>query len=307
MSKIKHSLKWALFDSIQRCKKLTTFKKIHAQLITSGAVSNDFVVNRVVEFFARGPNFVDYACDFLSEYDWKVSSFPFNALVSGYAIGYVRASLFDEAVGLFLRMDVEPNAATFVSVLVACGRKGYLSVGKGIHGLSFKSAFGVGLEVSNALMNMYVKCGCLPGAKQVFDELPERDIVSWTSIISGLVQCNCSKEALELFQDMQSSDRFVELDSNDSGVYVLLSNIHASNQRWDDVARIRRLMKEKGITKPPGSTVIELDGKAHEFIVGDTRHPQDKRIRLLLKILSDQIFHEEHREHSFFIQSHFCA
>ncbi|KAJ6375040.1 hypothetical protein OIU77_000085 [Salix suchowensis] len=226
MSKIKHSLKWALFDSIQRCKKLTTFKKIHAQLITSGAVSNDFVVNRVVEFFARGPNFVDYACDFLSEYDWKVSSFPFNALVSGYAIGespktaflvyrrivkdgflpdmftfpavlkscakfvgigegrqvhgviikmgfvwYVRAGLFDEAVGLFLRMDVEPNAATCVSVLVACGRKGYLSVGKGIHGLSFKSAFGVGLEVSNALMDMYVKCGCLPGAKQVFDEL----------------------------------------------------------------------------------------------------------------------------------------
>ncbi|KAJ6386501.1 hypothetical protein OIU78_016420 [Salix suchowensis] len=246
MSKIKHSLKWALFDSIQRCKKLTTFKKIHAQLITSGAVSNDFVVNRVVEFFARGPNFVDYACDFLSEYDWKVSSFPFNALVSGYAIGespktaflvyrrivkdgflpdmftfpavlkscakfvgigegrqvhgviikmgfvcniyvenslvhfysvckifgdasrvfdemlvrdvvswtgvisgYVRAGLFDEAVGLFLRMDVEPNAATCVSVLVACGRKGYLSVGKGIHGLSFKSAFGVGLEIKS--------------------------------------------------------------------------------------------------------------------------------------------------------------
>jgi pentatricopeptide repeat protein len=603
MSKIKHSLKWVLLDSIQRCKKLKIFKKIHAQLITSGVVSNDFVVNRVVEFFAKGPNFVDYACDFLSEYDWKVSSFPFNALVSGYAIGdrpktaflvyrrivkdgflpdmftfpavlkscakfvgigegrqvhgviikmgfvcniyvenslvhfysvckrfgdasrvfdemlvrdvvswtgvisgYVRAGLFDEAVGLFLRMDVEPNAATFVSVLVACGRKGYLSVGKGIHGLSFKSAFGVGLEVSNALIDMYVKCGCLPGAKQVFDELAEKDIVSWTSIISGLVQCNCPKEALELFQDMQSSgiepdgiiltsvlsacarlgaldygrwvhehidrkaikwdiqigtamvdmyakcgciemsmqifngmphknvltwnallnglamhghaykvlelfeemvrvgmrpnevtflailtacchcglvnegrqyfnwmkgqqynlpprlehygcmvdllcrarlldealeltkampmspdvrimgallsackengntelpqeilDRFVELDSHDSGVYVLLSNIHAINQRWDDVTRIRRLMKEKGIKKPPGSTVIELDGKAHEFIVGDTRHPQDKRIRLLLKILSDQIFLEEHREHSFFIQSHFCG
>ncbi|KAJ6748029.1 PENTATRICOPEPTIDE REPEAT-CONTAINING PROTEIN [Salix purpurea] len=112
-------------------------------------------------------------------------------------------------------------------------------------------------------------------------------------------------ESAELPQEIL--DRFVELDSNDSGVYVLLSNIHASNQRWDDVARIRRLMKEKGIIKPPGSTVIELDGKAHEFIVGDTRHPQDKRIRLLLKTLSDQIFHEEHREHSFFIQSHFCA
>ncbi|CAK7337197.1 unnamed protein product [Dovyalis caffra] len=597
MSTVNHSLKWVILDSIQKCKKLETFKKIHAHLITSGVVSNHLVVNRVVEFFAKGGNFADYACDFLSHCDWKVSSFPYNSLVSGYAIcdrpktailvyrrivkdgflpdmftfpavlkscakfvgfgegrqvhgvivkmgfasciyvenslvhfysvcgsfgdasrvfdemlvrdvvswtgvisGYVRAGFFDEAVGLFLRMDVEPNGATFVSALVACGRKGYLSVGKGIHGLVIKRAFGVGLEVNNVLMDMYVKCESLPDAKQVFDELAEKDIVSWTSIISGLVQSKCPKEALELFCDMQSSviepdgiiltsvlsacaslgaldygrwvheyidrkaikwdiqigtamldmyakcgciematqifngmphknvltwnallngfamhghgqkvlklfeemrrvgmkpnevtflailtacchcglvnegrqyfhwmksqqynlpprlehygcmvdllcraglldealeltkamdmppdvrimgallsackangnvelpqemlDHLVEFDSHDSGVYVLLSNIHAINQRWADVTRIRRLMKEKGIKKPPGLSVIEVDGKAHEFIVGGTRHPQDKHIRLLLKFLSDQIFPEEHLEQPFLI------
>ena len=71
MSKIKHSLKWVLLDSIQRCKKLKIFKKFHAQLRTSGVVSNDLVVNRVAEFFAKGPNFADYACDFLSQSDWN--------------------------------------------------------------------------------------------------------------------------------------------------------------------------------------------------------------------------------------------
>jgi hypothetical protein len=81
-------------------------------------------------------------------------------------------------------------------------------------------------------------------------------------------------------------DRLVEFDSRDSGVYVLLSNILAINQRWADVTRIRRLMK-MGIEKTPGSSVIEVDGKAHEIIVGDLRYPQDKHIRLFLKSLSD--------------------
>ena len=128
MSKIKHSLKWALFDSIQRCKKLTTFKKIHAQLITSGAVSNDFVVNRVVEFFAKGPNFVDYACDFLSEYDWKVSSFPFNALISGYAIGESPKTAF-----LVYRRIVKdgflPDMFTFPAILKSCAK--FVGIGEG--------------------------------------------------------------------------------------------------------------------------------------------------------------------------------
>jgi pentatricopeptide repeat protein len=90
-------------------------------------------------------------------------------------------------------------------LLVACGRKGYLSLGKGIHGLIIERGFGLGLEVSNALMDMYVKYESLPEEKQVFDELPEKDIVSWTSIICGMVQCKFPKEVLELFCDVQSS------------------------------------------------------------------------------------------------------
>ncbi|KAJ6294599.1 hypothetical protein OIU76_022642 [Salix suchowensis] len=96
-------------------------------------------------------------------------------------------------------MDAEPNAATFVSVLVACGRKGYLSLGKGIHRLIIERGFGLGSEVSNALMDMYVKCesllamvdmyakcGCIEMAMQTFNEMPRNNVLTWNATQNGL-------------------------------------------------------------------------------------------------------------------------
>jgi len=59
------------FRQHSKMQKVENFQEIHAQLRTSGVVSNDLVVNRVAEFFAKGPNFADYACDFLSQSDWN--------------------------------------------------------------------------------------------------------------------------------------------------------------------------------------------------------------------------------------------
>ncbi|BAU00569.1 hypothetical protein VIGAN_10217600 [Vigna angularis var. angularis] len=71
---------------------------------------------------------------------------------TGLISGYVKARLFNEAIALFLRMDVEPNVATFVSILGACGKLGCLNLGKGIHGLGLKCLFGKELVVCNAVL-----------------------------------------------------------------------------------------------------------------------------------------------------------
>ena len=77
-----------------------------------------------------------------------------------------------------------------------------------------------------------------------------------------------------------------ELETYDSGVYVLMSNIYATNSRWDDVKRTRVLMKDKGIRKSPGSSFIEVNGTTHEFIVGDISRSQHKQILFMLGILT---------------------
>ncbi|GJN10014.1 hypothetical protein PR202_ga28073 [Eleusine coracana subsp. coracana] len=63
-----------------------------------------------------------------------------------------------------------------------------------------------------------------------------------------------------------------------SGVYVLLSRVYASAQRWNDVGKIRQLMNEDGFKKEPGFSSIEMDGSVHQFVAGDTSHPQSEQI-----------------------------
>ncbi|KAG4395053.1 hypothetical protein AAZX31_20G142000 [Glycine max] len=124
---------------------------------------------------------------------------------TGLISGYVKAGLFNDAIWLFFRMDVEPNVATVVSILGACGKLGRSSLGKGIHGLVLKCLYGEDLVVCNAVLDMYMKCESVTDARKMFDEIPVKNIISWTSMIGGLVQCQCPRESLDLFNQMQCS------------------------------------------------------------------------------------------------------
>lgn len=68
-----------------------------------------------------------------------------------------------------------------------------------------------------------------------------------------------------------------------SGTYVLLSNIYAAVGNWEEVARIRTLMKESGVQKEPGCSSIEVGSKVFEFVVGDLSHPKSKEIYKMLE------------------------
>ncbi|KAL6226389.1 hypothetical protein ACLB2K_000351 [Fragaria x ananassa] len=74
-----------------------------------------------------------------------------------------------------------------------------------------------------------------------------------------------------------------ELEPENAGAHVLLSNIYAGAGRWDDVARIRTMLNDMGIKKVPGSTSIEVDSVVHEFQVGDKMHPLSEEIYQILK------------------------
>ncbi|KAJ8618381.1 hypothetical protein MRB53_014567 [Persea americana] len=79
-----------------------------------------------------------------------------------------------------------------------------------------------------------------------------------------------------------------ELDWKDSGSYVLLANTYANAGKLDDVAEVRKLMRERGIQKNPGCSWIEVDNRIHVFIVDDTSHPQiDDVHRMLDEVLKN--------------------
>ena len=75
-----------------------------------------------------------------------------------------------------------------------------------VHGVVVKNGFCLDLYVATALVDMYVKFGVLGSAEKVFDEMPERSVVSWTAVIAGYVRCGDMSEARKLFDEMPERD-----------------------------------------------------------------------------------------------------
>ncbi|KAG6483425.1 pentatricopeptide repeat-containing protein At4g38010 [Zingiber officinale] len=174
-------------------------KQIHGASVKLCFASDLFVQNALVHVYAICREYDDARVLF--------DEMPLRDVVSwtGLISAYVKGGLYREALQLFSSMDVARNAATFVSILVACGRFGDLNGGQMVHALVLKHECGLNLVAGNALLDMYLKCESLAEAKQIFDELPERDIVSWTSFISGLVQCKQPEQAIDMFASMRAS------------------------------------------------------------------------------------------------------
>ncbi|KAM3709604.1 hypothetical protein ACB098_02G185600 [Castanea mollissima] len=129
--------------------------------------------------------------------------------------GYVNASDSCEALVLFSNMWVQPGVRMdhFVLSLAlkACALNMNLYYGELLHGYSVKSSFVNSVFVGSALVDMYTKVGKIEHGCRVFDEMPVRNVVSWTAVITGLVQAGYAKEGLVYFSEMQRSK--VEYDS----------------------------------------------------------------------------------------------
>ncbi|GFZ21014.1 tetratricopeptide repeat (TPR)-like superfamily protein [Actinidia rufa] len=111
----------------------------------------------------------------------------------------------EEAVELFCRMWqtlVMPNQFTFASVLQACATMAGLDLGKQIHCHVLKVGLDSNVFVSNALMDVYAKCGKMGNSVELFMESTNRNDVTWNTLIVGYVQLGDGDKALNLFLDM---------------------------------------------------------------------------------------------------------
>lgn len=120
--------------------------------------------------------------------------------------GYTREGKYIEAIELFLEMkkeDVKPDTFTITSILHACASNGSLEKGKEVHNYITDNIKMQSLPVSNALMDMYAKCGSMDDSYSVFLETPFRDIVSWNTTIGGYSRNRLPNEAIAMFIRMQ--------------------------------------------------------------------------------------------------------
>lgn len=128
---------------------------------------------------------------------------------SAMVAGYVRNGCFYEAIMLFRELKScgfvvnFSKVSLFVSVLNACASVGAFEEGRCVHLFLVHRGFEYEIELATALIDFYAKCGCITEAKEIFSELPYKDVTTWSAMIMGLAGNGENKLGLELFKEME--------------------------------------------------------------------------------------------------------
>lgn len=205
-------------------------------------------------------------------------TFTWNAMIGGLAV-HGRA---DDAIELFSEMQrnkLKPNGITFVNVLNACAHAGLVAEGLEILSV-MKRIYGTEPEVEHygCVVDLLGRAGLISEAEELIHSMPmEPNAAVWGALL-GACRIHGNVELGEKVGRI-----LLELEPQNSGRYALLSNIYAKAEKWDDIAKLRVLMKERGIKTIPGISMIELEGTVHEFKMGDGSHPKMKDIYLKLE------------------------
>lgn len=346
----------------------------HCAGIRTGFLANVYVGSSLINFYGK--------CNELENAYRVFEEMPIRNVVSWTAIivGFAQECHVDMCFELFHRMrhsTMEPNDFTFASILSACTGSGALGQGKSVHCQTIQLGFDSYIHISNALVSIYCKCGAVGDALYIFKNLDGKDTISWNSMIAGYAQHGLALKAIDLFEEMKkqnvkadaitflgilSSCRhaglvkegwfyfnsmvkhgvqpeldhysciidllgragFLEeardviekmpicpnaviwgsllsscrvhgsvwfgieaaegrllLEPSCAATHVQLANLYASVGCWDDAARVRKFMKDKGLKTSPGYSWIELQNKVYQF------GAEDKSNTKMLEILFD--------------------
>ncbi|XP_043708041.1 pentatricopeptide repeat-containing protein At1g11290, chloroplastic-like [Telopea speciosissima] len=347
----------AIRNALGACSQLGEFEYglgLHCYVIKDGFLPLVPIGTALLRMYAKFGD-VDSAETLFANLHEK-DLIAWSAMISVYA----QAGYPYDALDTFKQMqlvNVKPNEVTLVSLLQACSSMGAQEHGKSVHACTVRLGYSSNLYITSALIDFYCKLGRLNQGKALFDKLPIKDLICWSSMINGYGVNGCGKEALETFSDMlecgtkpndivfvsvlsacshcgledeawnwfysmeekygvvptvahyacmvdllsrrgrieealgfikempmqpnasvwgalltgcrlsQSPIEVIEfaakhllnLDALNTSYLVILSNLYAEHGRWRDVERLRRLVKEKGLRKTGGYSLVEAN------------------------------------------------
>ncbi|KAJ4824717.1 hypothetical protein Tsubulata_051226, partial [Turnera subulata] len=234
-----------------------SIKELHARLIRAQRHTDAYAISPVVRSYALSPPHLHKARLVFHQIH-QPTLLVFNYLLRGFSQSDRPGEAIHAYYGLMYGKGIVGDNLTFISLFRACARVNDVLRGQVFHASALKLGFYSYLFVSNALVHMY---GCfrdLVLARKVFDEMGERDLVSWNSLICGYNQCGMYREVLGLFSSMQEEG--VEADSV-TMVKVLLACSHLGDR---DVAEsVVKYIEDHGVVLDVyvGNTLIDLYGR----------------------------------------------
>ncbi|KAK9076226.1 hypothetical protein SSX86_004559 [Deinandra increscens subsp. villosa] len=189
----------SLFKACLGLEAIEVGKSLHACAIKTCYEIDPFVSVSLLDLYTKSDD-IEAARHVFEEIP-KKDVIPWSFMISRYS----QSDRCEEAVKLFCRMRQElavPNQFTFASVLQACATMENLTLGMQVHCHAQKVGLDLFVHVSNALMDVYAKCGFINNSVELFRELENKNEVSWNTLIVGYVNLGNWNMALTLFSDM---------------------------------------------------------------------------------------------------------
>ncbi|KAI3728995.1 hypothetical protein L6452_17641 [Arctium lappa] len=193
----------SLFHPILKACSAISFnhgKSLHGSVIKLGVESCTSIGNSIMDLYAKagemGSTFSVFGCMKIKD------SVSWNILISGH----LHHGDMDRGICLFMQARATgfaPNISTLVLVIQTIRNLGALCEGQKMHGYIIKTRFLAILSVQNSLLSMYTDMA-MEFARKLFDEMSNRDVITWSVMISGYVKSNESCVALGVFRDMLS-------------------------------------------------------------------------------------------------------
>lgn len=355
-------------------------KQIHAQVTVTGAIVDDIVANSLIDMYAKCG--VMEKAEFIFANRKDQSTVSWTAMISGH----IENGRYEEALTLFCKMRQDgqsPDRATFASVIKAASVLALLGLGKQLHSYVIKSGNMSSVFSGCAMLDMYAKCGCFEDTFKTFEEMPQKNIVSWNAIMAALANNGEGKRAIEMLYEMiklgfrpdqvtflsvisacshsglvdeglqcfelmekvymvkpdrvhyacvvdllgrvgrldvveklidrmpfepdqiiwnsvlnssrlhgnqelatKAAEKLFDMGLSEATPYVIMSNIYSKAGKWEEAAKVKKLMRERGVRKETGYSWVEIKNQVRIFSANDDI---DEQIRDRLRKLGEEI------------------
>jgi pentatricopeptide repeat protein len=257
-------------------------KQIHACVMKKGLYTDVVLGNALIDMYAK--------CGHVGDARHMFNQMPNQDAVSWTAMiaGYGKHGDCKKALKLYeemLQTGMKPDHVTLIGVLSACSHGGLVDAGRRYFS-SMSRDHGIipSAEHYACMVDLLGRAGHLVEAKEFISHMPFEPTASvWGALLSAC------RVHFDMELGKQAAEHLLELQPQNAGTYILLSNIYAAAGMWDDTAKVRSLMENRGIKKVAGCSWIQIGNKVHAFVAGDRLHPQSEAIYAVLEKLARQM------------------
>ncbi|KAF7810860.1 pentatricopeptide repeat-containing protein [Senna tora] len=257
---------------------LSVGKTVH-RIVKERRIHNQAnVITALIDMYAKS-GCLESARQVFDDVEDDKDVFVWTAMISGLA----SHGQCKEAIKLFTEMEaskIKPDEKTMTAVLSACRNAGLIHEAYiFLNNMQKRHGIRPTIQHFGCIVDLLAREGRLKEAEEFINKMPIKpDAVLWRTLIWACKVHEDTHRAEHLMKHLKLQD----MDADDSGSFILASNVYASEGKWCNKAKVRELMKQKGLIKPAGSSRIEVEGIVHEFVMGDYNHSEAENIYVKL-------------------------